>query len=70
MVKPESGTSELIESTKDVIRQLSHDDLIILCSGTNDYDLNGFSLIFQNIKKPYDEHHSYHYSINERYFSI
>jgi hypothetical protein len=31
-------------------RQLSHDDLIVTCSGTNDYDLNDFSLIFQNIK--------------------
>jgi hypothetical protein len=50
VVKPGSGTSKLIESAKGVIRQLSH-DLIILCSSTNYYDLNGFSLTFQNIKK-------------------
>jgi len=50
VVKPGSGTSELFESAKGVIRQISLDDLIIICSGTNDYDLNGFSLTFQNIK--------------------
>jgi hypothetical protein len=50
VVKPGSGSSELKESAKEVIRQLSHDDLIVICSGTNDYDLNDFSLTFQNIK--------------------
>jgi hypothetical protein len=40
MMKPGSGTSELRESAKEVIIQLSHDDLIVICSGTNDYDLN------------------------------
>jgi len=50
MVEPGSGTSELKESAKEVISQLSHDDLIVICSGTKDYDLNGFSLTFQNIK--------------------
>ena len=50
MVKPGSGTNELKESAKEVIRQLSHDDLIVICSSTNDYDLNDFTLTFQNIK--------------------
>jgi len=50
VVKPGTGTSELFESAKSEIRHLTQDDLIIICSGTNDYDLNGFSLTFQNIK--------------------
>jgi hypothetical protein len=49
-VKPGSGTTKLFESAKGVISQLSHDDLIILCGGTNDYHINGFSLTFWNIK--------------------
>jgi hypothetical protein len=48
-VKPGSTTSELKESAKEEVSQLSHDDLIIICSGTNDYELNEFSLTFQNI---------------------
>ena len=34
----------------EVIRSLSHYDLIVVCSGTNDYDLNEFFLTFRNIK--------------------
>jgi hypothetical protein len=41
---------ELTASATEVIRSLSHDDLVIVCSGTNDYNLNGFSLTFRNIK--------------------
>jgi len=37
-------------SASEVIRRLSHDDLVVVCSGTNDYDLNNFSLTFWNIK--------------------
>jgi len=33
-----------------VIRRLSHDDLVVVCSGTNDYNLNDFYLTFRNIK--------------------
>jgi hypothetical protein len=49
-VKPGSGTGELSASASEVIRSLSHDDLVVVCSGTNDFDLNGFSLTFRNIK--------------------
>ena len=49
-VKPGSGTSELSESAKGVIEQISCNDLIIISSGTNAYELNGFSSPFQNIK--------------------
>jgi len=30
------------------VSQLSHDDLIVICSGSNDYELNEFSSTFQN----------------------
>ena len=50
VVKPGSGTEQLMESATEVIRSLSHDDLIVMCSGKNDYDLNEFFLTFRNIK--------------------
>ena len=49
IVKPGSTTTELKESAKEEVSQLSHDDLIIICSGTNDYEPNKFSLTFHNI---------------------
>jgi hypothetical protein len=49
IVKPGTTTSELKESTKEEVGQLSHDDLIIICSGINDYELNEFSQTFHNI---------------------
>ena len=50
VVKPDSGTSELSESAKGVIEEISYNYLIIISSGTNDYELNRFSSTFQNIK--------------------
>jgi diphthamide synthase subunit DPH2 len=50
VVKPGSGTGELTASASEVIRSLSHDDFVVVCSGSNDYNLNGFSLTFRNIK--------------------
>jgi len=49
IVKPGSTTNELKETAKKEISQLSHDDLIVICSGTNDYKLNELSLTLQNI---------------------
>jgi len=37
-------------SASEVIRRLSHDDLVVVFSGINDYDLNDISLTFRNIK--------------------
>jgi len=51
VVKPGSSSNELKESAKEVIRQLSYDDLIVICSGTDDFELNGFTETFRNIKK-------------------
>ena len=50
VVKPGSGTSELSESAKKVANQLTHNDVIVICSGSNDYDQNDFSRTFLNIK--------------------
>ena len=51
VVKPGSSSKELKNSAKEVIKQLSYDDLIVICSGTNDLELNGFSETFRNIKE-------------------
>jgi len=48
-VKPGSTTNELKESAKEEVGKLSLNDVIILCSGTNDYEPNKFSLTFHNI---------------------
>jgi hypothetical protein len=50
VVKPGSGTSELSGSAKEVSCQLTHDDVIMICSGTIDYDMNDFFRTFRNIK--------------------
>ena len=44
VVKPGSITSEIKKSAKEDVSQISHDYLIVICSGTNDYELNEFSL--------------------------
>ena len=49
VVKPGSCTSELKESAKEDVSQIYHDDIIVICSGTNDYESNEFSLNLQNI---------------------
>ena len=49
VVKPGSSTNELKETAKKEISQLSHDDLIVIYSGTNGYKLNELSLTLQNI---------------------
>ena len=51
ILKPGSWSDELLTSATEEINGLSHDDLVIVCSGSNDYELNNFSLTFRNIKK-------------------
>jgi hypothetical protein len=50
IAKPGSTTSELKESAKEEVSQLFHDDVIIIGSGTNDYEPNKFSLTFRSIR--------------------
>jgi hypothetical protein len=50
VVKPGSITNELKETAKKKeSSQLSHDYLIVICSGTNGNELNELSLTLQNI---------------------
>jgi hypothetical protein len=44
VIKPGASTSELKDSAKLEISQLSHDDIKIICYGTNDNEVNNFSL--------------------------
>ena len=50
VVKPGSSSSELMFSASEEIKGLSQNDLVVVCSGSNDYSLNEFSSTFQNIK--------------------
>jgi len=50
ITKSGSTTSELKESAKKEIRQLSHNDVIIINSGTNDYEMFNFDQTFLNIR--------------------
>ena len=49
IVKSGSTSSELKETVKGEINLLSHDDVIVICSGTNDYEVNEFSMTLHNI---------------------
>jgi hypothetical protein len=49
VVKAGSSTSKLINSAKAEISKLSCEDLIVIGRGTNDYDLNEFSLVCRYI---------------------
>ena len=51
VVKPGSSTSELKETAKEEVSQLSHDDLIVICSDSSDYKMNKFSSTFKNFIK-------------------
>jgi len=57
-MKPGSSTNELEKSATKMISYLNHNDMIILCYGTNDFDQKSkknlkkkLSCTFQNIKK-------------------
>jgi len=54
-IKPGLSTNELEKSATEMISYLNHNDMIILCYGTNDFDQKNLkkklSCTFQNIKK-------------------
>ena len=49
IIKPGSSTSKLYETAKEEVSHLSLDDLIVICSGSIDYELNEFSSTVQNV---------------------
>jgi hypothetical protein len=49
VVKPESAAGSLMETAKGDVDQLTVNDFLIVCSGTNDTDKNYPSIAFKNI---------------------
>ena len=49
VLKPGSSLSQLLETASQEIKKLNHDDILIICSGTNDLAINKSALAFQNI---------------------
>ena len=49
VVKPGSNSNMLSESITETIKELSNDDVLIICCGTNDYESDNFKSTFQNI---------------------
>ena len=49
VLKPGSSSSQLLETAIQEIMKLNHDDILIICRGTNDLATNRTSLAFQNI---------------------
>ena len=49
VVKPESNSTQLLETARQEIKKLSSHDALVVCSGTNDLAANKPTLAFQNI---------------------
>ena len=49
VLKPGSSSSQLLETARQEIMKLNHDDILIICSGANDLATNRTSLAFKNI---------------------
>ena len=50
VVKQGSTTNTLSESMVETIKQLIHNDILVVSCGTNDCELNNFKFTFRNIK--------------------
>jgi hypothetical protein len=51
VVKPGSNSNMLSESITETVKELSNDDVLIICCGTNDYESDNFKSTFQNIRE-------------------
>ena len=49
VLKPGSSSCHLNETASQEIKKLNWDDILIICSGTNDLAANKSTLAFQNI---------------------
>jgi hypothetical protein len=49
VVKPRSNSSHLLKTGRQEIKKLSFDDILVICSSTNDLTTNKSALAFQNI---------------------
>ena len=50
LVKPGSNSNVLKELAKEIVKQLSQDDFLVISSGTHDLSLDNFAITFQNIR--------------------
>lgn len=50
LVKPGSNSNVLKELAKEMVKQLSEDDFLVISSGTHDLNLDNFAITFQNIR--------------------
>jgi hypothetical protein len=51
VVKPGSNSNTIGESITETVEQLSKDDVLVISSGSNDYELDNFKLTFRHIKE-------------------
>jgi hypothetical protein len=49
VVKPGSNSCKLKVSAKEEMNCLSYNDILVICYGSNDYELNEFSMTLRNI---------------------
>ena len=50
LVKPGSNSNMLCESLNETVSQRSQDDQLVICCGSNDFELNNFDSTFRNIR--------------------
>ena len=50
-VKSGSRSKMLCESITETVKQFSKEDVLVICSGTNDYEQDNFKSTFRNIKE-------------------
>ena len=53
VVKPVSSTNMLSVSMMETVNQLTYNDVLVISSGTNDYEMDNFNSTFRNIKKSF-----------------
>lgn len=51
VVMPGSNSNQILETAHQEINNLSSDDILVICSGTNDLTTNNSTLAFQNMLK-------------------
>ena len=53
VMKPGSSTNMLRVSMMETVNHLTYNDVLVISSGTNDYEMDNFNSTFRNIKKSF-----------------
>ena len=53
VMKPGSSTNMLSVSMMETVNQLTYNDVLVISSGTNDYEMDNFNSTSRNIKKSF-----------------